>query len=205
MIPENADEVLQLWREIGERVKQVRHSAGMTSADFAQELGTSSLCIDLMENVGLCDTALILDPEEFAKEMRWDILLERISERFIIPEGWLCAEQESESLSVLKKYDMEGTDDEIVITVPLTISQSVLLEGVKMIVETTREIRSGQHAYDMINAWQYRMLTDLFRLYYHVMKAYGRSDIAGQTTEVMLKEMKRHPLYQESTLVIKCG
>lgn len=194
----NAGEALRKWQAIGKRVKKVRRSVGMTSATFAQKVETSTLNIDLLENLSLCDKALLQEPDALAKEMRWDALLKRVSCRFMISEEWLRTGIGNEPISALGKGEDEEDDYEFVVSIPLMISRSVLLEGVNMIVALSNSGRARQIVCNRISPWLYRTLTDLFLLYYQGMYVVGRSDIAGQTSEAMLNAMEQHLSFAKS-------
>ena len=194
----NAGEALREWQTIGERVKRIRHSAGMTTATFARKVGVSTLNLDLIENLPHCDKALLQKPEALAREMKWDALLERVSNRFNISREWLRTGAGKEPVSAMVKNDDKEDDFEFVISVPLMISRSVLLEGVNMVVALSNSRCARQIVYHRINPWLYRTLTDLFLLYYQGMHATGRSDIAGQTTEAMLNVLEHHLSFAES-------
>lgn len=192
MMMGNAGEALRKWQAIGKRVKKVRRSFGMTSATFAQKVETSTLNIDLIENLSLCDKALLQEPDALAKEMRWDALLKRVSCCFMISEEWLRTGIGKEPISAMRKDDGKGDNYEFVVLVPLMISRSMLLEGLNMIVTLSNRRGAKQIVYHKISRWLYRMLTDLFLLYYQGMHAAGRSDIAGQTSVAMLNAMEQH-------------
>jgi DNA-binding XRE family transcriptional regulator len=192
MMMGNAGEALRKWQAIGKRVKKVRRSFGMTSATFAQKVETSTLNIDLIENLSLCDKALLQEPDALAKEMRWDALLKRVSCRFMISEEWLRTGIGKEPISALGKGDDEKNDYEFVVSIPLMISRSVLLEGVNMIVALSNSGRARQVVCHRISPCLYRTLTDLFLLYYQGMHAAGRPDTAGQTSAAMLNAMEQH-------------
>ena len=193
----NAGEALRKWQAVGERIKRVRQGVGMTTATFAQEVGTSTLNIDLIENLSCCDEALLQDPETLAQEMRWDALLKHIGLRFDVSEEWLRTGGGNEPIPTIGKSSVSENDYEYVASIPLMISRSVLLEGVDMIVAIANGGRAGQAVFCAINACLYRMLTDLFLLYCHGMRATGQLDIATKTSKVMLDAMKQHPLYAE--------
>lgn len=194
----NTGEALRKWQAIGERVKRVRRSAGLTTAAFARKVGVSTLNIDLIENLSRCDNALLHEPDALAKEMEWDALLKRVSSRFMISEGWLRTGIGNEPILALGKADDEEDDYEFVVSIPLMISRSVLLEGVNMIVALSNSGRAKQIVCHRISPWLYRTLTDLFLLYYQGMYVAGRSDIAGQTSGAMLNAMEQHLSFAKS-------
>ena len=198
----NTGEALRKWQAIGERVKRVRRSAGLTTAAFARKVGVSTLNLDLIENLPRCDKALFQKPEALAREMKWDALLERVSHRFVIPEDWLRKGEGKEPILTIGKNDDHEDDYEFVVSVPLMISHSALLEATDMIVDISSSRHARQMAYHRINPWLYRTLTDLFILYYQGMHASGRADIAGQTTKAMLNAIERNLSFAESAFVM---
>lgn len=193
----NTGEALRKWQAIGERIKRVRRGVCMTTVTFAQEVETSTLNIDLIENLSCCDAALLQDPETLAQEMRWDTLLKHIGLRFDVSEAWLRTGGGNEPIPIIGKSSVNENDYEYVASVPLMISRSALLEGVDMIVDIANGGSSGQAVFRAINVCLYRMLTDLFLLYCHGMRATGQLGIAAKTSKVMLDAMKQHPLYAE--------
>ena len=190
----NTSEALQKWQMIGERIKRVRQSVGMTTALFAYELGTSTLNIDIIENLSRCDKTLLQKPQTFAKEMRWETLINRISHRFTVSEEWLFTGEGRGSVTEIEKNDAKGRDDELVVSVPLMISGSLLVEGANMIVTASKGVWSENSRSKMTNALLYSTLTDLFLVYYQEMSVSGRSDIAEQTTVTMLNAMKHYSI-----------
>lgn len=194
----NAGEALRKWQAIGERVQWIRHSVGMTTSAFARETGISTLNLGLIENLPRCDKALLQEPDALAREMQWDALLRRVSRRFMISEEWLRTGIGNEPISALGKGEDEEDDYEFVVSIPLMISRSVLLEGVNMIVALSNSGRARQIVCNRISPWLYRTLTDLFLLYYQGMYMVGRSDIAGQTSEAMLNAMEQHLSFAKS-------
>lgn len=195
MMMGNTGEALRKWQAIGERVKRVRRSAGMTTATFARKVGVSTLNLDLIENLPRCDKALLQNPEALAREMRWDALLEHVSNKFDISGEWLRTGESKEPVSAMIKRDDKEEDYEFVVSVPLMISSSALLEGTEMIVTASKGGLSGKIKYNAINAWVYHILTDLFLLYYQGMCAAGRHDVARRTTATMLNAMEQHSHY----------
>ena len=193
----NAGEAFRKWQASGERIKRVRRSVGMTSATFARETGTSTLNIDLIENLPHCDKTLLQEPETLASEMKWDELLKRVSHQFVISEEWLRTGAGKEPISATRKRDRKEDDYEFVVSVPLMISRSVLLEGANMIMAISNSRRTRHIVYHRISPWLYRTLTDLFLLYYQGMHTSGRVDIAGQTTEAMLNVLEQHLFFTE--------
>ncbi|MBE5774940.1 MAG: hypothetical protein E7337_13570 [Clostridiales bacterium] len=198
----DTNEALEKWQAIGKRIKRVRHAVGMTTAAFANEAGTSTLNINLIENLLHCDKVMLREPEALAREMSWDALLERVSYRFVIPEDWLRKGEGKEPISTIGKNDDHEDDYEFVVSVPLMISHSALLEATDMIVDISSSRHARQMAYHRINPWLYRTLTDLFILYYQGMHASGRADIAGQTTKAMLNAIERNLSFAESAFVM---
>jgi len=195
MMMGNTGEALRKWQAIGERVKRVRRSAGLTTAAFARKVGVSTLNLDLIENLPRCDRALLQKPEALAREMKWDALLERVSNRFDISREWLRTGAGKEPVSAMVKPADKEEDYEFLVSVPLMISSSALLEGTEMIVAASKEGQSGKIKHNAINAWVYHMLTDLFLLYYQGMCAAGRYDVARRTTVAMLNAMEQHSHY----------
>ena len=120
----NAGEAFRKWQVIGERIKRVRRSVGMTSATFARETGTSTLNIDLIENLPHCDKTLLQEPETLASEMKWDELLKRVYHRFVISEEWLRTGEEPMELPMMSTLLADaniGEDDRVIIQMYLEL------------------------------------------------------------------------------------
>lgn len=168
----------QDWASIGKLVQQIRHNAGLSTLAFAQKLQTSPMNIALLENAS-SDSAFSEDLYALGEEMRWESLIDRIQQRFY-------PVQDS-----IPQYNAKlgCPDHEITILVPLTLSQSNLIDALNLNLDMVSGKKSKENVYKTIDRVLYYTLIDYFLLYQHEMRKICQPTIAAKTATMMAEKM----------------